>query len=59
VSSELKTIGSNAFKNCTELIQFKFSDSNGLETIKSTAFDGCTALTEKPQISGVATGDEA
>ena len=55
VSSELKTIGSNAFKNCTELIQFKFSDTNGLESIKANAFDGCTALNEKPQKAGVVT----
>lgn len=59
VSSELKTIGSYAFKNCTELILFSFSDSNGLEIIKTTAFDGCPSTLEKPQIAGVAIEDEA
>lgn len=42
VSSSLKYIGDRAFGGCTNLLNFTFSDVNGLETVVETAFEGCT-----------------
>ena len=42
VSSSLKHIGDRAFGGCTNLLNFTFSDVNGLETVVETAFEGCT-----------------
>lgn len=42
VSSSLKNIGNRAFGGCTELMNFTFSDTNGLEKVEEAAFEGCT-----------------
>ncbi len=42
VSSSLKNIGNRAFGGCTELMNFTFSDANGLENVEEAAFEGCT-----------------
>ena len=42
VSSSLKHIGDRAFGGCANLLNFTFSDVNGLETVVETAFEGCT-----------------
>lgn len=42
VSSSLENIGERAFGNCTELLTFTFSDTNGLKTVAKSAFEGCT-----------------
>ncbi len=39
--STVKTVGANAFQNCTALLS---ADLSGVKTISSSAFAGCTAL---------------
>jgi len=44
-ASELTTIGSDAFKDCTNLVNIDISHCDSLKNINSNAFRSCTSLT--------------
>ena len=58
VKSGVTSIGSNAFKGCTNLTKFTFADS--IETIGSSAFSGCSSITQlQLPKSVISVGDKA
>jgi hypothetical protein len=58
VKPGVTSIGSNAFKGCTNLTKFAFADS--IETIGNSAFSGCSSITQLKLPKGViSVGDRA